>query len=186
MKNNKGFTLVELLAMLVVLGILMAVTIPNMSGILGNTRLNKTKNDATQIIEIAKTRVARDAAISKPKNKECLILTLNFLDDNEEFTNGASEGLYQQYDSFVLYTREGSRYKYYLRLVETKDGKNTGLRLIESTEIDSLKNSDIKTIDALYGLSNNRQTSIESLKEKADITAKCDQDKISYYVHRES
>ena len=31
--NNKGFTLIELIAMLTVLGILIAITVPNMTGI---------------------------------------------------------------------------------------------------------------------------------------------------------
>ena len=38
--KNRGFTLVELLAMLVVLGILMAVTIPNITGILNQSKEN--------------------------------------------------------------------------------------------------------------------------------------------------
>ena len=40
MKNNKGFTLVELLAMLVVLGILIGVAIPNIVGMVENQRIN--------------------------------------------------------------------------------------------------------------------------------------------------
>ena len=38
MKNNKGFTLVELLAMLVVLGILIGISVPNITGILNQQR----------------------------------------------------------------------------------------------------------------------------------------------------
>ena len=50
MNKRKGFTLVELLAMLVVLGILMAVAIPNITGILGNQRVNGLKADAESLI----------------------------------------------------------------------------------------------------------------------------------------
>ena len=185
MKNRKGFTLVELLAMLVVLGILMAVTIPNITGILGNSRLNKTKNDATQIVETAKTRIAKDPSIPKPKNNECLILTLNFIDDNEEFTKGANGGDYQQFDSFVLYTREGSEYKYYLRLIEQEDGKYKGILLRDSKTIDAIKGQDIKPVNALYGLSDDREASISTLSAQTDIMDKC-RTSIKYYVHKSS
>ncbi len=183
MKKKNGFTLVELLAMLVVLGILMAVTIPNITGILGNSRLNKTKSDATQIIETAKNRVAKDSSIPKPKADECLILTLNFLDDNEEFTTGANGGKYQEFESFVLYTREGSKYKYYIRLLEEEGGSYLGIPLRDSTTIDDIKSRDITRIENTYGLNNNLNESIGKLNTQAEILSKCSTS-IKYYVHK--
>ena len=38
MKNNKGFTLVELLAVIVIMGILMMVSIPSVKGTIDNSR----------------------------------------------------------------------------------------------------------------------------------------------------
>lgn len=46
MKNNKGFTLVEILAMLLVLGIIVAITIPNITGILSGQKENVYIEDA--------------------------------------------------------------------------------------------------------------------------------------------
>ncbi len=183
MKKKNGFTLVELLAMLVVLGILMAVTIPNITGILGNSRLNKTKNDATQIVETAKNRVAKDSSIPKPKANECLILTLNFLDDNEEFTTGANGGKYHEFESFVLYTREENKYKYYIRLLEEEDGSYAGIPLRDSTIIDDIKSSDIKRIENIYGLNRNLTESIGKLNTQAEVLSKC-ATSIKYYVHK--
>ena len=54
--NNKGFTLVEILAMLVVLGILMVITIPNVTGILANNKFKVMKADADKTLDTAKIR----------------------------------------------------------------------------------------------------------------------------------
>lgn len=44
MKNEKGFTLVELLAVIVILGIILAITIPSVGGIISNAK--KDTHDA--------------------------------------------------------------------------------------------------------------------------------------------
>ena len=54
MKNNKGFTLVEVLAMLVVLGIIIGVTVPNITGILNSQKTNLIAEDGIKMIENAK------------------------------------------------------------------------------------------------------------------------------------
>ncbi|MEW9107956.1 MAG: prepilin-type N-terminal cleavage/methylation domain-containing protein [Cytobacillus gottheilii] len=58
LKNQKGLTLIELLAVIVILGIIAAIAIPSIGGL-----INKTKNDAkvaeaVQIISSAKMYVA--------------------------------------------------------------------------------------------------------------------------------
>jgi len=119
--NNKGFTLVELLAMLVVLGILMAVTVPNISGILGSQKINVLKEDVSKMVDSAKIKVSSDNSIKKPKNGKCLVFTLKYLDSNDDFKSGPNGGLYDMFGSFVIVKREGSRYKYYVRLAEKTD-----------------------------------------------------------------
>ena len=58
MKKN-GFTLVEVLAMITVIGIIMLVSIPNISGMMKNQRLNYLKGDATSMVEAAKMKVSK-------------------------------------------------------------------------------------------------------------------------------
>lgn len=181
MKKN-GFTFVELLAMLTVIGIIMLVAIPNISGMLKNQRLGSLKTDATSMVESAKAKAGKDRLMPKPKVGECIVFPLNYLDDNENIIKGPNGGLYDQFDSIVVYTRVDNKYKYYVRLVEIYNNKRIGVSLIESTSIDSLKYGDIGEIDDNIGLTkdDNRSTSIEKLESFGSITAKCN-DVIGYY-----
>ena len=157
MKNKKkGFTLVELLAMLVVLGILIGITIPNMNGILKNQRVNTLKADAANMAEKAKIKVAKDNEMGKPGIKDCFVLTLDYLNDNDDFNKGPNGGSYDKYDSFVIYTREESvnrttKFKFYVRLVEETATSRIGFDLVDSDEIDDLKKDNIVEL-ADYGL----------------------------------
>lgn len=196
MKNKKGFTLVELLAMLVVLGILMVVAIPNMNGILGNQRLNGYKQDAENLVEAAKIKVAKDTTIDKPAVGQCLYFSLDSLDDNDDFTTGPNGGEYLRYESMVIYTREitagtTSQLKFYVRLVEKKDDNNyLGFALRESSEIKNLKNKDIDKITStqLYGVNADRAGSLTKLNtrfntESGSVMKKCNSATSKYYTH---
>lgn len=122
--KNKGFTLVELLTMLVVLGILMLVAVPNITGILDSHKTNVFINDASKMLDNAKVKVTQNKDLIKPKNGECVALSLQYIDDNKNTVKGPNEGEYNRYESLVLMKRSGSEYQYYIRLVEEREGKN--------------------------------------------------------------
>ncbi len=54
MKKEDGFTLVELLAVIVILAIIAAIAIPAIGHIINNSRHKAEVNDALQIIDAAK------------------------------------------------------------------------------------------------------------------------------------
>lgn len=149
--NNKGFTLVELLAMLVVLGILMGVTIPNITGILSQSKKSAFLEDATKMVENTKIQVATHKIgydkFPKINDGECIILTLAYLNDNEDIGKGPNDGTYLDYDSYVIYKRNGNKYEYYVRLIEEKDHKYSGINEINYTNIEK-ENIDIEKIES--------------------------------------
>lgn len=181
--KNKGFTLTELLAMLVVLGILMAVSIPNITGMVKNQKLNIIRSDAIKVVDTMKTKIAKDKSIQRPKNNECLIFSLDYLNDNDNFDKGPNGGLYHQFDSFVLFTKYNNEYKYYVRLVEQrKINDYFGIELIDINDIKEADSNKITKINDYYGLTDNSIENVNILKTKTLITNICDTDKITYYI----
>jgi type IV pilus assembly protein PilA len=53
-KNEKGLTLIELLAVIVILGIIAAIAIPSIGGLINKTREDAVKADAVQLLNAAK------------------------------------------------------------------------------------------------------------------------------------
>lgn len=184
--KNKGFTLIELIAMLAVIAILIGITIPNMSGIIGNQRENAYRVDATNLVERVKVKAAKDSKIKKPNFGECVIFTLDYLNDNnDEYNKGPNNGIYEKYESFVVYTKEKtstgvSKYKYYVRLLEKVGNKYYGFNLEDA---DNISNKTESEITSLYNLKENDSESTAISKINTNKPSKCTSI-IKYYVYR--
>ena len=64
--NNKGFTLVEILAMMVILAILIAISVPNITGIIAKQKENISIEDANKLVETAKVKVRTGSKADLP------------------------------------------------------------------------------------------------------------------------
>ncbi|MBP0725405.1 prepilin-type N-terminal cleavage/methylation domain-containing protein [Bacillus sp. RG28] len=64
LKNEKGLTLIELLAVIVILGIVAAIAIPAVGNIIHKSKVDAVKADAVQILSSAKTYVAANGVPS--------------------------------------------------------------------------------------------------------------------------
>lgn len=159
--NRRGFTLVELLAMLVVLAILMAITVPNISGILGKSKTDIIKEDVTKMVDTAKIKIASDNSIINPAKNKCLVFTLEYLNDNDDYKEGPNGGKYDFFDSFVIVKRVGSKYKYYVRLKELNSSGNYGVNIADYDSFEKDWNNKIDSI------SNN--ASLKEAKTPAEV-----------------
>lgn len=117
--NRQGFTLVELLAALVILGLLMVVAAPNVLGILNRNKSEIYVEDAKKLVARAEYVMRGDTSISKPNGTgaSCIAFSLGYL-DNSEFNDPPQGGEYFINKSFVKVCKEGYDYKYYVQLLE--------------------------------------------------------------------
>ena len=160
MKNNKGFTLIELIASMVILAMLMLVTVPNVVGILAQNKKNAYSEDAAKMVSSAKYIISeyknKGILVLPTANGECTVMTMGFL-DKSEFTKAPNDGEYEFDHSYVVVERvagdnsavgaAGSvvKYNYYVQLVEKKNGKYTGVKVNTSTDYEKT-NFDVETL----------------------------------------
>lgn len=186
MKNNRGFTLVELLAMLVVLGIIMGVTIPNITGILSQSKKTAFIADANKMVETAKIKIVTHKngssaeKIPRIKSGECIVLTLNYLNDNEDIGKGPNDGAYLEYESYVIYKRNGNKNEYYVRLIEKNGDKYSGIQTASYDEIEK-ETVQIEKIPASSLQSFDENTTIGQVQSSGALNSICTSDNIKDY-----
>lgn len=109
MKNKKGFTLVELLAVIVILGVLLMIAVPAVQNVIKKTKNNATQKQAELFIDAAKKMAIIDEATS-----DMVIYKLSDLDSSVD-TN--------RFTGMVVALKENGSYKYYIYLNDSVNKK---------------------------------------------------------------
>lgn len=161
--NKKGFTLVELLVMLVVLTILIGIAVPNIAGIIKDNKNSMTLDDANRMLDTARVKTTVEENMLDLKyNGDCSILRLSYLDKNENFKKGPNDGNYDLYESFVIIQlrvdqyddgTEEHNYDYFVRLIEKKGSKVYGINMATSEEVEKREKSIFKNQPELFNIS---------------------------------
>ena len=140
--KKEGFTLIELLAAMAILGIIMAVAVPNVMGILRNSRDNTYVADAKKFISLAEYRFRAGNKIEKPNTNNMIAISLSYV-DNSEFENAPNGGKYDKERSIVYITNEDGAYKYYVILVEKVNDSYRGVLKISYQDLYTKKPSTL-------------------------------------------
>ncbi|GGJ67563.1 type IV pilus assembly protein PilA [Anoxybacillus voinovskiensis] len=144
LKNERGLTLIELLAVIVILGIIAAIAIPSIGGLIDNSKKDAHVANAQQMINAAKIAVTADKDLI-PADGKFTVMPLEYLEDKgyletvkdpDGDTNSylkAPQGYAGDVSkdqgndpkaaySYVLIKNESTKLKYYVKLVNNKRG----------------------------------------------------------------
>lgn len=136
LKGNRGFTLVELLAAMVILGLLTIIAAPNITAILTNTKTSIYKDDAKKMVSLAKYKLKGDTAVKSKISSGCVTLKISYLGIGE-FKNPPYGDEYDKNNSYVEIKKSGSTYTYTVQILSVNGGKLTGIQRTLSTGIDN-------------------------------------------------
>lgn len=136
MKSKKGFTLVELLAVIVILAILLAIIIPQVTKYINKSRQDSfvaTAKDLADAIRKDATSELYDLPIS---NNDVTIISLNLIKIEKGGKKSPYSGKWLDKYSYVAVINVGTDidpdYKYYVAMADTK---RYSIPLTESEEI---------------------------------------------------
>ena len=125
-KNQRGMTLVELLAVIVILGIISAIAVPSIGGLIDNTKKDAHVANAQQMVNAAKLAVAQESNLQATGTKYLTLKELvdgNYLDDfsspdKDEYTNTVEGAIV-----------DATNVSY----VKINNGKIVGVKLVDTT-----------------------------------------------------
>ena len=126
--KNKAFTLIELLAVIIILGILMLIAIPSVTNYINNSRKSTYVNTIDQIIKGTITKInSGDLEIYDTDTTYYVPCTCIKLE------NGEAKSPYGKFDpAYVVVTFDGEEYHYYFT---GKDVENMGVPTITKSEL---------------------------------------------------
>ena len=148
-KNSLGFTLIELIATITILGIIMLIAVPNVISVVTKNKNQTYLNDARKFVTLAKYKFESDANIMRPTSTNCAVIMLSSV-DRSELQSGPEDGTYETDSnatdqSYVVIKYENSTYVYYVQLIETYSNKNN---TVQKKGIALMKYDDLVQIDA--------------------------------------
>ncbi len=137
--KNKGFSLIELLASITILGIIMGIAVPAFSGLLVKNKKQTMINDAKKFLSLVEAQAKRDNYTKKYYRLNCEDCTSDRLCEGTILTQDLANSPYDQpYKDFSFITVDTSTgtpiYKVYLTDGSKKIEKATKEKLYDTSD----------------------------------------------------
>ncbi|MGI6325333.1 MAG: type II secretion system protein [Bacilli bacterium] len=128
--KKRGFTLVELLAVIVILAVILAIAVPNVLGIIENTRKESFAANGKMMANAAKTIMASEPKYVPSASGKGRIIPLSDL-NLENIDKDVDGGVYDEANSYVVVVNDDDTFRYFITL----KGNKRSIDLKENTDI---------------------------------------------------
>lgn len=153
--RNKAFTLIELLAVIIILGVLLLLAVPNISKSVNKSKSNVYITNAKEMLKAAHSKINDIDIPVMPTEENAVIIPISTL-TFESSSDSSPFGQYEQEKCYIIVTKEDGEYIYYINLSDT-----SGRSLINIKEEDlSVDMINTTSSDEIYPLSEITGTSV--------------------------
>ena len=126
-QNKKAFTIIELVVAVIILGVILAFALPNITSTLERNNKDKLIVDAKDMVEKTKNYMLKNNEYPKddadPSTNDCNIYYLkDGIDPREEIKDSPYGALYDRDNSGVKVCLEEGSYTYYVQLIDDNNG----------------------------------------------------------------
>lgn len=175
-KNSKGFTMVEIIAVVAILGILIMVTMPRLLSLVTSSKDEIYVQDAKKLIAQARYVMGKNSnEIEKPMAGNYIVLSLNYL-GSTNFSSPPNGGSYLTEASFVVVKNvqkpdsDIEDFKYSAVLIESaKEGFYRGIKMSSEEELNT---NSAKTLVTYFN-----DDDIVYIDEDAAINNSCEEER---------
>lgn len=158
--NNKGFTLVELLATISLLAVLTMIAVPNIIGIVNRNKNKTYVEDAKKLVSLAEYKIRTNPELKPSNAEESQCLYMSTLGKSDFDTTAPNGGKYNEDLSYVkvqmISNGDSWSLKYSVVLVEEK-AKNSYVGILQETSSDNLYEDNISSLISSSSSSTNQQ-----------------------------
>ncbi len=185
--DKKGFTFIELLAVMVILGILFTIASTAVSGYIHSSRVELLVDDALSSQQMVSQDIVLERFQAPVDYNDVTIVSASLLNKEQGGVHSPFGSNYVENKSYVAVVNVGTanrpRYRYY---VAVQDEDRNALPLTESTKLDSsffirnAKNRMELTIQSFCGTEEGIRRSLYTIKGLEEIQQT---DSYGYYVN---
>lgn len=172
--NKKGFTLVELLGVIVILGIVLSIAIPATTGYIDTSKREAFSTVLHEYVDaIQRSIVSEEYTAPSEKNAVTIIsLDLIPLDKGKQESSYQSEWIKNKSYIVVVNTGEEGNYDYYAAAQDKEDHAIALTKIEDITRDEVISNAKNKmevTIQSLCGTEEGKKTILPTIKGLEEI-----------------